>query len=144
MGVPDQFREKRLLRSHLISVNRNEWGAVKAGSKTEFRSLRVQPIANYKTPTPVLLYARNLAGKWESKMMILERTWIEQLMAISAESIAAEGYASIDEFKRHWSLNHSSSKRFPALRNVRVYRVGPFEPVRAGALLLDAFYGEFL
>lgn len=144
--LPEVLRHRRVLWSHQVRVPTEDWAAVKAGTKTEMRSMNVTHFKKptYKTPTVVLVYSVNLARTWDWALKILEKTWTEQLMSITPESIEREGYSSMDEFRRYWSLRNTKSHRFPALAEVRVYRFAPWDEALAGRYALEALYGDFL
>jgi hypothetical protein len=77
--------------------------------------------------------------------MVLEAVWREPLGAISEESLAAEGYGTMREFRRAWIIREK--RRFPLLTPVTVYRVRAWMPEDAAAMgeaLLRQLYGEFL
>jgi hypothetical protein len=74
-----------------------------------------------------------------------EDVWREPLGAISPASLAAEGFASIREFRQHWM--DREHRRFPPLRMTTVYRLRPWlaDDARESAdALLHRLYGDFL
>lgn len=126
-----------------------EWPAIKRGIKREFRTglghNKTPKLWDVKTPTPVVAYTVSQRGVYDQQLMVLEAAWQEPLGAISPESLAAEGFATLAEFRRHWMRRER--KRFPATRQVFVCRLRPWAPddrQRLGPMLLDRLYGAFL
>ena len=94
-----------------------------------------------------LAVARGFAAYcgYDSKIMVLEDLWREPLGAISAESLAAEGFETLDEFRRHWIGRER--RLFPPLRITTVYRIRPWTPDDDQAMaecVLRHLYGEHL
>lgn len=123
-----------------------DWLAVKRGVKSEFRGSQGASSAFFhvEPPTPVVAY-RVARGEYEAKLMVLERAWQEPLGAISAESLAAEGFETFAEFRRYWMTRER--KRFIPTRQVWVYSVTPWDAFsldRLAAPLLRRLYGDFL
>lgn len=77
--------------------------------------------------------------------MVLEETWKEPLGAISPESLKAEGFESLAQFRRYWMKRTRRQFRPAAL--ITCYRVRPWEPDderRFGASIMERLYGAFL
>lgn len=133
-----------------LRVPRDDWPAVKRGFKREFRAgvgpTKTQP-SLVKMPTPVVAYSVSKAGDdHDGQLMVLEAAWTEPLGAISPESLAAEGFKSLAEFRAYWIARER--KRFQPMRPVHAYRVRPWangaDARYFGDLLLGRLYGEFL
>lgn len=78
--------------------------------------------------------------------MVMEDKWLEPLGAISPDSLAAEGFSTIGEFRRYWMQREK--RRFMPTRMVTVYRVRPWVPGEddnnMAALILQRLYGDHL
>jgi len=130
-----------------VRVPRAEWAAVTIGDKHEFRAAsgKHSPLWNVATPTPAIAYTIDAFGRHHSSILVLEDVWREPLGAISPASIAAEGFESIGEFRRHWMAREH--RHFPPLRMTTVYRVRPWALCDSRAMadiLLHRLYGEFI
>lgn len=132
-----------------LRVPAPEWPAVKRGVKREFRSGvgpgKTQRMWTVKFPAPAVAYTVNHRGEYDARLMVLERAWQEPLGAISPESLAAEGFETLAEFRRHWMRREHS--RFLPTRMVFAYRVRPWreeDREEQAALLLERLYGDFL
>jgi hypothetical protein len=130
-----------------VRVPRAEWAAVTIGVKREFRAGcgKHSPLWNVATPTLAIAYTIDALGRHHSAIMVLEDVWREPLGAISPASLAAEGFDSLSEFRRHWM--DREHKRFPPLRMTTVYRVRPWKPddnQKMADVMLRQLYGEFL
>jgi hypothetical protein len=130
-----------------VRVPVGEWGAIRDGRKREFRaeSGNASGLWSVETPVPCVAYKLDSQGRYSAMLMVLEAVWREPLMAISAESLAAEGFASFDEFRRHWVIREH--RYFPSLALTTVYRVRPWTPDdvdEMGELLLRRLFDEFL
>lgn len=131
-----------------LRVPREDWSAVKIGSKVEFRmpgGRAMSQLWSVKPPTAVVAYAIRANGQYESKLMILERHWREPVGGITPESIAAEGFENMAHFRRYWMRR--TRRRFRPLQEVSVYRVRPFREGDAPSLAMGLFnrlYGEHL
>jgi hypothetical protein len=107
--------QRRKTSTLFLRVPVAEWGAVKRGSKREFRSApgaQVQWLGNAEVepPMPVVAYSVDRQGRHDARLMVLENMWREPLGAIRPESLAAEGCRDLAEFRRRWVLTHR--KRF--------------------------------
>lgn len=130
-----------------LRVPVHEWPAVKMAVKSEFRASggHTTQVWNLTPPVAVVAYAVRAAGTHDAKLMVLEDTWRERLGAISPESLVAEGCKTLAEFKRQWA--RANKRRFPAMKEVQVYRVRPIAPddiPTLGELLFRRLYREFL
>lgn len=126
-----------------------DWPSVKRGLKTEFRLTgkagsypkMLDPALH---PTPVVGYmSRRSSAVHERKLLVLERSWMEPLAAISEESLEREGFEDIAHFRRYWTGR--TNTRYRVLQNVQVFRVHPFTEadleVQAVAIF-TRLYGE--
>jgi hypothetical protein len=146
---PKPWAQHRL-RTIFLRVPLADWPAVKRGVKREFRAGTgpndKSQLWQVKTPTPVVAYSLNKRGDHDAQLMVLEATWMEPLGAITPESLAAEGFKSLAEFRRYWMARER--KRFQPTRRTFVYRVRPwrgrFDEERFAALLLGRLYGDFI
>ncbi len=133
-----------------LRIPTREWVDITRGVKTEFRATpnAVTQALNIEPPTPVVAYrvtrARGADSSHDSKLMMLEETWQEPLMAISEESLRREGHPDIAHFRRYWMAR--TRRRFTPTRMVRVFRVRPWAEGdwQAGAeMLMNRLYGQF-
>ncbi|HEX4033224.1 MAG TPA: hypothetical protein VHX66_02160 [Solirubrobacteraceae bacterium] len=130
-----------------VRVPSDDWYLVKGGYKREVRSRQSSTAALQKRslPLPCVAYRLHPQHGYDSVLMVLEAVWREPLGAISEESLAAEGYATMAEFRRAWVIREK--RRFPLLAPVTVHRVRPWtseDAAEMGAALLRQLYGEFL
>ena len=130
-----------------VRVPRAEWPAVVCGTKREFRAAcgKHSALWSVQTPMPAVAYTVSSIGVYDSALMVLEAVWREPLGAISAESLAGEGFASFTEFRRAWIRREK--RRFPLLRMTTVDRIRPWtaDDVRwMGEVLLERLCGGFL
>lgn len=125
-----------------------DWPAVTQGRKTELRAVgRYATHSNrLKAPAPVVGYVRQrFRADMEAALLVLEETWTEPLGAITAESLAREGFRDRREFRRYWNLRHRTG--FKPLSIVNVYRLRPWREGDGewlGGVLMDHLYGEWL
>jgi hypothetical protein len=130
-----------------VRVASEDWWAVRSGNKREIRSRQSSVIAiqGLSLPTPCVAYRVHPYHGYEAALTVLEAVWSEPLGAISEDSLAIEGFASMAEFRRAWVIREK--RRFPLLAPVTVYRARPWIPEDAagmGDALLRQLYGEFL
>lgn len=141
---PKPFTQRRCSTT-FVRVPAREWPAVKRGVKREFRAAGQHAhLWHVPCPTPVVCYAVLRRGH-DASLMILERAWREPLGAITPESLAAEGFRSLAEFRTHWMARER--RRFTPTRHVWAHRVRPFEPSdleRFSARIFARLYGDFL
>jgi hypothetical protein len=94
---------------------------------------------------PCVAYRLDRYGNYDAELLVLVAVWREPLGAISAESLAAEGYGSFDEFRRAWVIRER--RWFRPLDVITAYRVRPWAPedgAEMGGALLRRLYGGFL
>ena len=130
-----------------VRVPSEDWHAVRGGYKREIRTRQssLAAVQGLSLPLPCVAYRRHAQYGYDAVLMVLEAVWQEPLGAISEESIANEGYATMAEFRRAWTIREK--RRFPLLAPVTVHRVRPWMPedgATMGRALLRQLYGEFL
>lgn len=145
---PQPYQQRRVSTAFL-RVPAVDWIAVTRGAKREFRASpkAVSNLWSVDPPTPVVAYRvrGGPAGGHDAKLMVLEDKWLEPLGAISPESLKAEGFESVAEFRRYWMAREK--RRFMPTRMVTAYRVRPWtdgDRERFADMLLDRLYGEHL
>lgn len=137
---------QRQARTAFLRVPTGDWIAVTRGDKPEFRASprAVSKLWSIEPPTPVVAYRHSPAHGYDHSLMVLEQMWIEPLGAISEESLEAEGFESLAEFRRYWMQREKTL--FKPTRKVTVYRVRPWEDgeerVHADRLF-ERLYGAF-
>lgn len=118
---------------------------VKRGYKREFRGSIGRQSALFRTPTPSPCVAYTVVrGNHDARLMLLEEVRREVLGAITAESIAAEGFHSFEEYRRYWIKREG--RKFQPTREVFVYVLRPWEDgdqEAMGQVLFNRLYGEF-
>lgn len=142
---PRPFKQREL-RTLFVRVPVDDWPHVKRGFKREFRGSpgKSSVLPRVQTPTPVVAWTITQRGH-ESELMVLERFWMEQLGAITPESLAAEGFPSFEEFRRYWMRRER--RRFAPTRRVACYAIRPWTPddrSMLGDLLIGRLYGDWL
>jgi hypothetical protein len=131
----------------MLHVPRVDWTAVSTGVKTQWRSAR-NNAPRYNTPRPVVLQSQSALGtEPETCLAVLEDVHREPLGAISPEDLAAEGMASLAEFRSYWKQRHNYSIGFQPLTivtvfSVRLWRDGDREFF--ADVLLEHLYGPWL
>lgn len=132
-----------------LRVPTMDWPAVKRGIKREFRASfgknKTPKLFQVKAPTPVVAYSINSRNEYDARLMVMEDIWTEPLGAISPDSLAAEGFRDLGEFRRYWM--EREGRRFTPSRTVFAYRVRPWQPgdeELMGRALLERLYGAFL
>lgn len=144
-NAPNPFTQRKA-STRFLRVPIADWPAVKIGRKTEFRLATKRPSRINYTPTPVVAYSLN-GSTYDRELMVLEDVRRETLWQIKEqpESLAAEGFASYEDFRRYWLARHRS---FDPLSMVYVYVMSPFDPdfspEALGARLVEHLYGEFM
>lgn len=144
---PKPYRQASA-KTMFLRVPAADWPAVKMGVKREFRASPGQQtqVWNVLPPIAVVAYAVRTTGSHDRRLMVLEKTWREPLGAIGPDGLAAEGCKTLAEYKRKWAKQNK--RRFPAMRQVQVYRVRPFngadDAADLGLLLFHRLYGEFV
>ena len=121
---------------------------MRQGRKREFRvpvGEREYQHWRVDCPTAVVAYTRRrLPPHPEPVLMVLEAVWQERLMAITPESLAAEGCANFKEFRTRWIRR--TKRLFEPLRLVWVFQVRPFEEGDRAMLadrLFERLYGSY-
>lgn len=145
---PQRYELKRAV-TQFLRVPQHDWTAVKRGYKTEFRLAGGKAdsyprLLAVEFPTPVVAYVSRQNGMHEKIMLVLERSWVEPLGAISEESLQHEGFETIGHFRRYWTAR--TKMRFRPLQRVQVFRVRLYTPDDIevlGAGLFRRLYGEF-
>lgn len=133
--VPRSRLKRHTIQTLYVRVPRQDWPLVKQGRKTEFRTAGrySTPTANLPTPCAVVLWCPVRYGpEPEQHLAVLEDAWEELLGAISPESLAREGFATIKEFKDYWRHRGNGGRQdpraaFKPMTQVRVYRVRPWK-----------------
>lgn len=140
---------QRVAKTIFLPVPSMDWAVVKQGHKREFRvpeGASGSQKWNMVCPVPIVLYKKVANGATpDDCMAVLDATWREPLGAISAESIANEGFESMGHFRRYWM--DRTKRRFEPLATVVVFQVRPFtsDDIMPSALgLLHRLYGEFM
>jgi hypothetical protein len=143
--------------TRFLRVPSTDWPAVKRGYKRQFRKAGKGAggfgLDKIKLPTPVVLYKSDgkalvqadLGYQPEAKLAVLESVEREPLGAISEASLALEGFASLQEFRRYWIQRER--RRWQPTRLVWVYTVRPWDHSDHsffGQQLIDHLYGDFL
>ena len=129
----DPSRIASIRRAVFVRVPSNEWHAAKGGYKREIRSRQssVTALHGLSLPTPCVAYRLYPQYGYDAALMVLEGAWREPLGAISDESLANEGYATMAEFRRAWVVREK--RRFLLLAPVTVHRVRLWTPEDAAA-----------
>lgn len=130
-----------------LRIPRQDWAAVSNGLKTEFRGAAnaLTRSAEAQAPALIVAYAIDSAGQHQSKLMVLEKTWREPLMAISPESLAREGFPTFAHFRRYWMGRHR--RYFEPMRTVQAYQLRLFKPAdldEIGIALAKRLYQQHL
>lgn len=140
---------QRRISTTFLRVPYGDWPAVKRGYKREFRAgsgnNQVPQLWGVTTPTLVVAYSIDNQHRHDGRLMVLEEMRQEPLGAISAESLEAEGFASLAEFRTYWM--EREHRRFTPTRLVFAYRVRPVYPADLDAFgdaALEHLYGDFL
>lgn len=133
-------------RTTFLRIPTGDWPGVRIGAKTEFRAVGrgVTQLWNVTCPMLVVGYTVR-AGAHHSRLLVLEATWREPLGAISEESLAREGFATMKEFRAYWIAR--TKRRFTPMAQVHVYRVRPAtddDRPTLGLQLLERLYREHL
>jgi hypothetical protein len=123
-----------------------DWAAVKNGLKTEFRASANALTRAVEVHVPALVVAWTRSqGVYESKLMVLEETFREPLMGMSAESLKREGFETFAQFRRYYV--HRNRRLFEPMREVQAYRLRPYERgdlASVGLELVERLYQEHL
>lgn len=144
---PDQL-PRSTVSTQFLRVPRIDWARVLTGEKRELRLTGYGALQTRSAPTPVVGYSfQSYRSLPDAALMVLERTWSEPLGAITRESLAAEGFQTLRDFKHYWRNRHKSVGYRP-LAVVQVVQVRPWEkatdPELFGAELLGRLFGRWL
>lgn len=128
----------------VLQVPPYDWPLVKRGEKREFRRLNAGGSRLRKAflPLPVWAYSET-AAREEGQMMILEGLRLEPVGSISDASIAAEGFANVEEFKHYWMLKTGERPRLA--HKVQVVNVRPWgddDDALMASQVLKVLYGH--
>lgn len=132
-------------------VPRVDWADVLAGVKTEFRhyggtTIEYNRGSGWTLPEPVVLYCPNdLTEDVDTALGTLDAAWMEPMGAISAESLAREGFATLTDFRRYIGERYPRAGFRPMAR-CRCFRVHPLTVEECAAFkdkLWDRMYGQF-
>lgn len=122
-----------------------DWPKVKLGIKRELRVGRT--FIDPPTPTPIVAYSHvRYQPVPETMLMVLESSRAEMLLAITAESLALEGFETLKEFKAYWKARFPR-RGFRPLQLVTVLRLRPFtddDLAPLGELMLRRVYDKWL
>lgn len=153
---------QRQLKTVFLRVPSPQWGGVSGGRVREFRVAagNAPQLSSVPTPMFAVLYRRQPArrpvaykserrpGAIDYRLMLLERTRLEALGAITEEGLRLAGYQGDDawpRFRRDWCI--AEKRRFEPLRKVVVYTVRPIQPddlLIVGEKLVDHLFGSYL
>lgn len=140
---------RRQTKTIQLKVPRVDWAAVIAGEKTQWRDTAHGPQFDLTDlPRPVVLHSyQKFRRDAEARLAVLESAEREPLGAISPESLAAEGMASLSDFRKYWIERHKRVGYFMPLTTVMVYTVRPWQPddrEHFADKLLTYLYGPWL
>lgn len=128
-------------------VPRVDWGAVRAGLKTEWRRYGAPLGGDHYEERPILLYTIHPATEQvDAFPAILVATWREPMGTISPESLEREGFADLGEFRRYIEERYPNGG-FRPLAMARVYRVRLWTPDDTPAMAewaLRSLFGELV
>jgi len=133
-------------RAARLRVHPIDFAPVVAGSKLEVRLPGELPHAA-DVPCPVKIHARDDSVEYGPALAVLLEWWHEPLGAISAQSIANEGFESLDEFRNYWRARHPD-RGFRPLSQVTVFKVRPWQGEadreHFALAIFDRMYGDAL
>lgn len=146
------------VRTHFLRVPRLDWAMLMTGEKREFRVRRGHQPAQLQTPVPVVIYSLASYGGSDMRqaLMVCEDQWDEPLSAMNDDSIAAEGYKTLAEFRLYWGMRHRKDTRdvrathepakFNPFEKVIAYRLRPWrgeqDEIDMGRELIRRLYLE--
>lgn len=141
----------RTIKTQTLRIPRMDWAAVCTGAKTELRVSRgSQKVLVPPQPLVGFSYLQFRESP-QTRLLVCEDAWSEPLGAISADSLRAEGYDSIREFRRYWITRHGTkfgeTRGWRPFNRVQVYKLRPFtaeDRDRFAELLLERLYGRWL
>lgn len=139
----------RRVATTLLRVPQVDWAPIATSTKTELRTAGRYALLSHKVQPPdwpVLGWHRpRFSDRPKTMLLLIDEAWSEPLGAISPQSLAAEGYGSITEFRRYWNARHTRGYRADAI--VQVVRLRPATPddyPAIGRRLLERLYGPWL
>lgn len=151
--MPTQRAElpRRQAATQFLRVPRVDWARVLTGEKRELRAAGRHALHHVRlgnVPTPVVGYSfQRYRSTCDSALLVVERAWSEPLGAISPESLAAEGFEQLRDFKLYWKARHASVGYRPAA-TVQCLQLRPWDkatdPELFGRLLLERLFGTWL
>jgi hypothetical protein len=144
-GVPQ--RTARSATTVFLRVPSPDWAPIVTGAKRELRTVgRYALIAGrIQTPELVVGYLVRRYEERRERLLVVEDAWQEPLGAISPQSLEAEGFASLGEFRDYWRARVRSGWR--PLSVVQVARLRPYtddDAAMIGDRLLQRIYGRWL
>lgn len=154
--MPAQKAElpRRQVATQFIRVPRTDWAAICAGTKTELRQWGRHAIVHTRLdpPQPIVGYSFQLhRSDADARLLVCDGAWSEPLGAISAESLRAEGYETVREFRRYWIERHGRKRPegggWRPLSRVQVLQLRPFtdeDRDTFAEMLLERIYGRWL
>lgn len=147
--------EARPLKQHQVKtaflrVPSWSWAQVSTGQVSEFRAATGNAPQLWKAPLPTLavVYRKQLADRYDYRLMLLEHIRREALGTITDAGLARAGYegeGAFARFRRDWMIGEK--KRFEPLRTVFVFTVRPVQTgdlVDVGGALIEHLYGDYL
>jgi hypothetical protein len=139
----------RHARTLFVRVPVAEWPEVKRGYKREFRGTpgKQSALLRAEMPRPVVAYCLTTSEIYDTRLMLLEALRLEEVGAISDESLRREGFGSFEEFRRAWMRRNRNGQKFRPTQKVFVYSIRPWEPkdrAEMGEAILQHLYGDFL
>jgi hypothetical protein len=154
MTPPESTRPQRPWTQHqartlFLRIATVDWVDITRGLKREYRCAPSAAGMFYsvETPTPVVAY-KVQRNEYESRLMVCEERWTEPLGSITQESLAAEGFDSMAEFRRYWRRRHrTKAGAFQPFKMVECFRLRPWalgDSDRFAERLFMRLYGEFL
>lgn len=134
-----------------LRVPWSDWVAVTTGAKTELRwTGKATPLPErFQCPEPVVGYTLHpFTHQPLVCLLMIEASWKELLGSIGEESLAREGFDSLDDFRAYWKTRfHHSKREFAPLTQVVAYRVRPYEAGRdrraMADMLFDRLWGAY-
>lgn len=134
-----------------LRIPRLDWARVVVGEKTEIRhagrGATLAATLKERVPLPIIGWSvAKFGGNAQHELLVAEAAWVEPLGAITAESIANEGFASFQEFQAYWKERHISVG-FRPLHKVQVVKVRPWRDGDRdffAAKIIEHIYGQWL
>lgn len=133
-------------------VSRVDWLDVISGRKTEYRLIvpggpGQPPLQPPKYPGPLIIYTEHAAipGELETALVTIEGKWSEPVGAITEESLAREGFASMSDYRRYMAARYPTLGYAPRMRCM-VRRVHPMTDEERGEFqqwIWDKLFGRW-